>query len=60
MMIFPLLKFWAYSPLGFVAAVIWNLTEVFGIRNPFAPQIFGLILGGKSNRVTKPSKAKGE
>lgn len=44
-MIFPLWKFWAYSPLSFVAAVVWNICEILHVPCPFAPYVFGLIMG---------------
>lgn len=46
-MIFPLLKFWTYSPIGYAAAVIWNTSEILGVGCPFAPTMFGLIVGAK-------------
>ena len=44
-MIFPLWKFWTYSPHGFVAAIIWNISELLHVRCPFVPTLFGWILG---------------
>lgn len=44
-MIFPLWKFWTYSPLGLLAAVLWNACEILRVRCPFAPQVFGAIIG---------------
>lgn len=46
-MIFPLLRFWRYTPWGWCAAVLWNCCELCGVRVPFAPQVFGLIIGRK-------------
>ena len=54
-MIFPLWKFWTYSPLGFFAAILWNASEILHLPCPFAPTIFGLIMGRKGNRVDKES-----
>lgn len=51
-MIFPLAKFWTYSPHGFVAAIIWNLSELTGIPCPFAPTLFGWIMGASKRRVS--------
>lgn len=51
-MIFPIWKFWTFSPLGLVAACLWNACELLHVRCPFAPQMFGLIIGAK------PRKAK--
>lgn len=49
-MIFPLWKFWTYSPLGFVAATVWNSCEMLHIPCPFAPTMFGWIMGVKGER----------
>lgn len=46
-MIFPLLRFWRYTPWGWCAAVLWNCCELCGVRVPFAPQVLGLIIGRK-------------
>ena len=51
-MIFPLWKFWEYSPLGFCAAVVWNCSEIVGIPCPKAPIVFGLIIGRKPHPNT--------
>lgn len=52
-MIFPLWKFWTYSPLGFVCAVVWNVSEIVGFCCPFAPWVFGKIMGVKGKRISK-------
>lgn len=49
-MIFPLWKFWTYSPAGFFAALIWNTCELLRIPAPFAPQLFGLVMGRKARK----------
>jgi hypothetical protein len=46
-MIFPLLRFWTYTPWGWLAAILWNCCELLRIRVPFAPSMFGLIIGAK-------------
>lgn len=51
-MIFPLWKFWTYTPWGFLAAIVWNCTEIFGVRCPFAPFMFGLIMGRPGRKVS--------
>lgn len=35
-MIFPLLKFWLYTPFGFLCAIVWNIHELLGrpLKNP--------------------------
>lgn len=50
-MIFPLRRFWTYTPAGFLAACLWNTCEKMHIMTPFAPQVFGLIIGKKGKRV---------
>ena len=52
-MIFPLLKFWTYTPWGWCAAVLWNCTEILGVRCPFAPQVLGLILNARPKRIDR-------
>lgn len=49
-MIFPLWKFWTYSPHGFFAAAIWNTCEILRIRCPFAPTLFGWIIGASRRK----------
>ncbi len=50
-MMFPLLRFWAYTPLGFVAACIWNVCELLRLRYPYAPYMLGAILNRKPTRI---------
>lgn len=50
-MIFPLLKFWTYTPWGWVAAIVWNCCEIAGVRCPFAPTMFGWIIGSRGKKV---------
>lgn len=54
-MIFPLWKFWTYSPAGFGAAILWNICETLRIPCPFAPTMFGLIMGAKKRRIPRRS-----
>lgn len=51
-MIWPLWRFWAYTPLGFVCAVIWNACEIAGVSVPAAPWVFGKIINAKGERKT--------
>jgi hypothetical protein len=46
----PLLRFWTYTPWGWAAAVVWNCSELLGVRCPFAPTLFGWIMGSKGVR----------
>ena len=50
-MIFPLLRFWTYTPWGWLAAIVWNCSEIIGFRCPFAPTLFGWIMGAKGKRT---------
>lgn len=49
-MIFPLWKFWTYTPWGFAAAILWNVCELLHVRCPLAHVVFGLIIGRKGQR----------
>ncbi len=51
MWIWPLGRFWTYSPIGFGCAVVWNCCEFAGITCPFAPWLFEKIMGVKGHRV---------
>ena len=52
-MIFPLWKFWTYSPHGFLAGCVWNLSEIIGFRCPFGPTLFGWIIGSSKRKEKK-------
>lgn len=54
-MIFPLLKFWTYTPLGFLAAIVWNVCELLKIPAPKAHILFGLITNSKPVKRPKPT-----
>jgi hypothetical protein len=56
----PLLKFWTYTPLGWCAAVLWNCCEFLHVRVPFAPHVFGLIIGSKPVRGSSPTQTNAE
>jgi hypothetical protein len=49
-MIFPLLRFWRYTPWGWLAAFVWNCCELMGLACPFAPVLFGWAVGSKGRR----------
>lgn len=60
-MIFRLWKFWTYSPHGFAAAIIWNISEIFGFQCPFGPTLFGWIMGAPKRRAqSEDARKKGE
>lgn len=50
MWLWPLTKPWEYSPLGYVLAVAWNITEILGIKMPYPGWCFGKIIGVKGKR----------
>jgi hypothetical protein len=50
-MMFPLTRFWTYTPWGWVAAIVWNSCEFLGVGCPFAPTLFGWIIGSKGRRA---------
>lgn len=52
-MLFPLIRFWTYSPRGYFAAVIWNCSELIGFPCPFAPTLFGWITGASSKIIKR-------
>lgn len=47
MILFPILKFWKLTPKQFAARVFWNTFEILHIPCPFAPHVFGIIIGRK-------------
>lgn len=47
MVIFPLRKFWTYSPRGLAAAVLWNVCLILRIPCPYVPTLLGWIVGAK-------------
>jgi len=53
MWLWSLTKFWTYSPIGFVCAVVWNCCELLHIKCPFAPWMFAKIIEGKDKRIAE-------
>lgn len=51
MWIWPLRRFWTYTPQGWVLAIAWNVSEYLGVSMPFAPQVFSVITGCKGKRI---------
>lgn len=41
----PLFRFWTFSPLGWLAGLLWNICEAMGWAVPFAPYVFGAVMG---------------
>lgn len=58
MWIWPVQKFWTFTPFGWCLAIIWNICEFIGVSMPFAPYAFGLIIGRRPRRRTNHAKAK--
>jgi hypothetical protein len=50
-MIFPVHRFWTFSPWGWCAAVVWNVFELLHVRIPFAHVVFGVIVGAVPHRL---------
>lgn len=48
--LWPLRKPWTYSPLGYVCAVIWNISELTRIPLPKPDFLFGVIIGRKGKK----------
>lgn len=49
--IWPIRKFWTFTPQGWVLAAVWNVCELLQIRMPHAEKAFGVIIGRKGNKV---------
>jgi len=49
--LWPLRNPLSYSPQGYALALLWNVSELAGIRLPFAGWAFGVICGVKGKRV---------
>ena len=52
MFIWPVWKFWTFSPIGWVLAIVWNFCEYFRITMPKGELTFGIICGCKSQKIT--------
>lgn len=48
--LWPIARFWTFSPLGWILAVIWNISELLHVKMPFAPWAFGVIIGHKGEK----------
>lgn len=49
--IWPISRFWTFTPCGWALAVVWNVCEFMKIRMPHAEKAFGVIIGRKGKRV---------
>lgn len=49
--LWPLFKPWTYSPLGYVCAVIWNISELTRIPLPKPNFFFGMIISRRGKKV---------
>lgn len=45
------MKYWKFqSPIAFIASVLWNVCKACKIGCPFAPYVFGLMIGSKPRK----------
>lgn len=51
MWLWPIFKFWTFSPLGWALAVVWNVCEICHCKVPFAPKVFEIIIGYKGEKI---------
>lgn len=49
--VWPIHKFWTFSPQGWVLAVIWNVFELCHKPMPYAGKAFGVIIGKPGKRI---------
>lgn len=49
--IWPVTRFWTFSPQGWALAVIWNCYEYAGKPMPHAGKAFGVIIGRKGKQI---------
>lgn len=49
--IWPISKFWTFTPQGWVLAVVWNICELMQVRMPHAERAFGVIIGSKGKKA---------
>lgn len=48
--LWPLSKPWTYTPMGYVCAVIWNISELTKIPLPKPEIFFGVIIGRRGKK----------
>lgn len=51
MWLWPLHRFWSFTPWGWALALVWNCCEMTGVSMPLAHLAFGVIIGHKGKRV---------
>lgn len=51
MFLWPVTRFWTFSPQGWVCAVLWNAAEILHIRLPYADRLFNVIIGVKGKKA---------
>lgn len=49
-MIWPLWRFWTFTPLQWIVALAWNISEWLHFPLPYAPEAFGIIIGAKPKK----------
>lgn len=47
----PVMKFWRFTPWALMLACIWNMFELIRKPMPFAPYAFGVICEHKGKAV---------
>lgn len=52
MFLWPVHRFWTFTPLQWLVGLAWNVSEILRVRMPFAPQAFGIMIGAKPQRPT--------
>ncbi|MEX2986861.1 hypothetical protein [Serratia fonticola] len=53
MWLWPIAKFWTFTPQGWLLAIAWNVCELLKIRMPYAEKAFGVIIGRKGKKVVR-------
>lgn len=55
MFLWPLHRFWTFTPWGWTAAVLWNVLERTNawryLPDGLPPWMFGVIIGAKGTRI---------
>lgn len=60
MFLFPLWPFWQWTPWQYLAVLIWNCSELLHVPAPFAPYLFGVIMGRMPHRAPHPQQQEEE
>lgn len=49
----PTSYIWRYSPRSFICRVIWNCSELMQLPCPYAPEMFGFIVGARASACSQ-------